>query len=249
METNTLSQSNNLGALIAEHRANPKAQSEALLVAWCFIIAGVFMGLVGLQVSKGGWPDLLVALVGLPLALIGAVVLVRRQRRRDLCVQVFDDGFTRTLGGQTDVVRWDEVAEVWQNVTQSYRGNVRTNTTRIYTVRLTDGRKLVFNSQLDKIAGLGSTLQQKCTAVMLPRAREAYQAGERVDFGPLSVSHAGIAKGNATLPWEQFEEIDLREGVLHIRKKGERRDWAFAMASKIPNLPVLMALANQRFLR
>jgi hypothetical protein len=249
METYENAQSHNLGTLIAEHHSNSKAQSEALLVGWCFIIAGAFMALVGWQVSKGEWPELLIAAVGLPLVAIGAAVLIGRQRRRDLSVRIFTDGFARTLAGQTDVVRWDDVAEVVQNVIQTYRGNVRTNTTHTYTVRLTDGRKFVFNSQLDKIAGLGSTLQQKCTAVMLPRAREAYQAGERVDFGPLSVSHAGIAKGNATLPWEQFEEIDLREGVLHIRKKGERRDWAFAMASKIPNLPVLMALANQRFLR
>jgi hypothetical protein len=36
---------------------------------------------------------------------------------------------------------------------------------------------------------------------------------------------------------------------IFIKKKGERLDWAFAMASKIPNLPVLMSLANQRYLR
>ena len=249
METNTLSQSHDLGGLVAEHHANPKAQSEALLVGWCFIIAGAFMALVGWQVSKGEWPELLIAAVGVPLAVIGAIVLIGRQRRRDLCVRIFADGFTRTLAGRTEVVRWDEVAEVVQNVTQTYRGNVRTNTTHIYTVRLTNGRKFVFNGQVDKIAGLGSALQQHCAAGMLPRAREAYQAGESVTFGPFSVSRAGIAKGKATLPWEQVEQVELRQGVLHIRKKGERRDWAFAMASKIPNLPVLMALANQRYLR
>jgi hypothetical protein len=47
METNENTQSHNLGALIAEHRANPKAQSEVLLVGWCFIIAGVFMAWCG----------------------------------------------------------------------------------------------------------------------------------------------------------------------------------------------------------
>lgn len=249
MATNENTQSHNLGTLITEHHVNPKAQSEALLVGWCLVIAGAFMALVGWQISKGEWPELLIAAVGLPLALIGVVVLIGRQRRRDLCVRIFTDGFTRTLADQTDVVRWDEVAEIWQNVTQTYRGNVRTNTTHIYKVRLTDGRKFVFNGQVDKIAGLGSALQQQCAAGMLPRAREAYQAGERVDFGPFSVSRAGIAKGRVTLPWEQVENVELRQGVLHIRKKGERRDWAFAMASKIPNLPVLMALANQRFLR
>ena len=249
METNENTQSHNLGTLIAEHRANPKAQSEALLVGWCFVIAGVFMALVGLQVSKGEWPELLIAAVGLPLALIGAVVLIGRQRRRDLCVRIFTDGFTRTQAGQTDIVRWEEVAEVWQNVIQSYRGSVRTNTTHIYTARLTDGRKFVFNGQVDKIAGLGSALQQQCAAVMLPRAREAYQAGESVAFGPFNVSRAGLTKGKATLPWEQVKQVELRQGVLHIRKKDERRDWAFAMASKIPNLPVLMALVNQRYLR
>ncbi len=249
METNTLSQSHNLGTLIAEHRANPKAQSEALLAGWGLVAVGAVFALIGLFVSKGEWPDLLVAAVGLPVALIGVVALVKRQRQRDLCVQLFTNGFTRTIGGQTVAVRWNEVAEVWQNVIQSYRGSVRTNTTHIYTVRLTDGRKFIFNNQVDKIAGLGAALQQQCAEVMLPRAREAYQAGASVVFGPFSVSQAGITKGNATLPWEQVEQVELRRGVLHVRKKGERRDWAFAMASKVPNLPVLMALANQRYLQ
>ncbi|MBN2392790.1 MAG: RHS repeat protein [Anaerolineae bacterium] len=249
MEKNENTQSSSLEGLIAEHHANPKAQSEALLVGWCFIITGAFLALVGMQVSKGEWPELLIAAVGLPLAIIGVVVLIGRQRRHDLCVRIFTDGFTRTMAGQMDVIRWDEVAEIWQNVTQTYRGNVRTNTTHIYTVRLTDGRKFVFNGQMDKIAALGSALQQQCASGMLPRAREAYQAGESLVFGPFSVNRAGIAKGRATLPWEQVEQVELRQGVLHIRKKGERRDWAFAMASKIPNLPVLMALVNQRYLR
>ncbi len=243
-----LPQSDNLGALIAEYHANPRAQRETLLAGWGLVAVGAVFALIGLLVSKGEWPDLLVSAVGIPVALIGVIALAGRQRRRDLCVRLFMDGFTHTLAGQTVVVRWVQVAEVWQNVIQTYHGSVRTNTTHIYTVRLTDGRKFVFNGQVDKIAGLGAALQQQCAAWMLPRARAAYDAGELITFGPFAISRDGITKGRATLPWEQVQQVELRQGVLHIRKKGERRDWAFAVASKIPNLPVLMALVNQHFL-
>ncbi len=247
MEMNTTQSHNLVGMLVAEHHANPRAQREALMAGWGLVAVGAFFALIGLLVSKGQWPALVVSVAGLPVALIGVVALVGRQRRRDLCVRLFTDGFTRTLSGQTVAVHWDEVAEVWQNVIQTYRGSAHTNTTHIYTVCLADGRKFVFNDQVDKIAGLGAALQQQCAARMLPRAREAYNAGEVITFGPLSVNRDGITKGSATLPWEQVEQVELRRGVLHVRKKKERRDWAFAMASKIPNLPVLIALVNQNF--
>ncbi len=233
-----------LGALIAEHRVSPRAQREALWAGWSLVVAGVFVALLGLAVSQGHWPAPIAMAGGLPEVLIGVVVLVGYQRHRDLCVRLFVDGFTRTLAGQTIAVRWDEVAEVWQNIIWSYRGSVHTNTLYIYTVRLADGRKFVFNGQLEKIAGLGAAFQQQCAARILPRARVAYNAGAAIAFGPLSVSRDGIAKGNALLPWEQVEQVELRRGVLHIRKKEQRRDWTFAMESRIPNIPVLMAFVQ-----
>lgn len=245
METNTFSQSHNLGALIAEHRANPRAQKESMVAGWGLIAVGAVFALIGLLVSKGEWPDLLVAAAGVPVALIGVFALIGRQQRRDLCVRLFTDGFTRTLAGQTVVARWDEVTEVWQNVIETYRGSAHTNTTHIYTMRLADGRKFVFNNQVDKIAGLGAAMQKACAERLFPRARAAYDAGKTVAFSPFAVSHTGLSQGGKTLPWEQVERVELRRGMLHIRQKGQRRDWAFAMASKIPNLPVLMALANQ----
>lgn len=245
METNAFSQSDNLGTLIAEHPANPRLQREEPLIGWGFIALGAVFALIGLLVSKGEWPDLLIAAMGLPLVLIGVIVFIRNKRRQDLCIRLFTNGFTRTLSGQTVAVRWDEVAEVWQNVIQTYRGHVRSRTIHTYTLRLADGRKFVFNDQVAQIAGLGTALQQQCAARILPRARASYNTGAVVTFGPFGISREGITKGGATLPWEQVAQVDLRQGMLHIKKKGARRDWAFALATKIPNLPVLMALANQ----
>ncbi len=244
MGTDSFSQSHNLGAPLAEHRANPRAQREALLAGWGLVVVGVIFALIGLAVSKGKWPALLVAAAGLPLAVIGVAALVDRARRRDLCVRLFADGFSHTLAGQTQAARWDDVTQVWQNVIQTYRGSAHTNTTHICTVRLADGRQFVLNDQVDKVAALGAAIQKQCAERMIPRARAAYNAGETVVFGPFGVSRVGISKGTDTLPWEQVERVDLRRGVLHVRKKGQRRDWAFAMASRIPNLPVLMALVN-----
>jgi len=73
METNVFSQSSNLGTLIAEHPANPRAQRQTLQAGWGLIAVGAVFALIGLLVSKGEWPDLLVAAAGLPVALIGVV--------------------------------------------------------------------------------------------------------------------------------------------------------------------------------
>jgi len=179
------------------------------------------------------------------LIFIGGFAILNYMRHHDLRVLLYENGFSHTRSGKTEVARWDEVDKVWQDVTETYRGNVHTNTTHRYKVKLDDGRKYVFDEKLGKVAALGNALQKRCAEYMLPRAQEAYEAGEAVSFDKFSLSRAGISKGDKTLPWQEVESVEVRRGTLHIKKKGQDRDWAFAMVSKVPNPMVFMALAKQ----
>src|SRR5690242_9376435 len=63
------------------------------------------------------------------LALIGAAyVMFVTIRDRDLRVIVFEKGFVRDSGGKDDVVPWDDISLVYQEIVERYRNGIKIGT-------------------------------------------------------------------------------------------------------------------------
>lgn len=157
----------------------------------------------------------------------------------NLRVYTFINGLVRAKGGQVDVVRWDQVEAVWQNIFRMYA-----TTNHTYTVRRGDGATFKFSSVLRKIAHLGQTVQQAVTRVLLPRAIAAYNAGNAIPFGTLSVSVQGITHARETLVWNQVQGVEVKRGYVLVKKAGKSRTWVRLRVSTIPNFFVFMGLVN-----
>ncbi len=157
----------------------------------------------------------------------------------NLRVYTFTNGLVRAKGAQADVVRWDQVEAVWQNLLRIYG-----STNHTYTVRRGDGATFKFSSVLRNIAHLGQTVQQEVTRVLLPRAIAAYNAGDAIPFGTLSVSVQGITHGRETLVWNQVQGVEVKRGYVSVKKAGKSRAWVRLRVSTIPNFFVFMALVN-----
>jgi hypothetical protein len=112
-------------------------------------------------------------------------------------------------------------------------------------VQCNDGRKFVFKDTLADVEDLGRTIQEEVTRRALPRVLEAYNTGQTIPFGKLSISHAGITKGQETLPWDHVERVWLSQGELIVEKVGQRLRWSSFRVLEIPNLFVLLAIVNQ----
>lgn len=177
----------------------------------------------------------------LPIAMIVSVpmVIAYRIAYRNLRVYTFTNGLVRAKGGQADVVRWDHVEAVWQNILRMYA-----TTNHTYTVRRGDGATFKFSSVLRNIAHLGQTVQQEVTRVLLPRAIAAYNAGNALLFGTLSVSVQGISHGRETLVWNQVQGVEVKRGYVAVKKAGKSRAWVRLRVSTIPNFFVFMGLVN-----
>jgi hypothetical protein len=178
-------------------------------------------------------------LIAIPIAMV--IYGVRAFMWRNVRVYIFTNGFIRANGMTIDAVRWDQVEAVFQRAIRSRYGNVISYS---YTVRRNDGAVYKFNNLIKKIADLGNTIQHEVTKVHVPRAIAAFNAGNPLYFGKLSMNVQGLSKGSAMLPWIQVRNVDLNRGYVQIWQNGSSRRWARIRVSDVPNLLVFLEMVN-----
>lgn len=167
---------------------------------------------------------------------------LRKQKDR---VVVFDTGLVRASGSKNEVVRWDELATVFQDITHYYRYGVRTRTRHVYTLFTRDNRKVLLTDSIVNVEALGNTIQQEVTRRLLPQYTQAYNSGGSVTFGRFTLNKAGLSYGGETIPWEQVEAVNINQGRISVRKQGKWLNWAGQNASSVPNLIVFLTLVDQ----
>lgn len=267
MTTNT---PHDLGTPIAEY--TPFRGTGCLISSLIVgILFSVFVTAVGIFIVSGYWwsgvSSSFSTVVGLMVVLLGVWLVARAIRKRNLGrrVLVFPEGLAYIQQGKTHIIRWENIAAVWQNVVshysrQAWQSTARyTGTIHSYTVELDDGRKYTFNDALGDVGELGRTIQQETSHYMLPRLRQAYEAGQTIPFGALGVSQAGISKGYkgySVLPWDQVGIVGIYEGFLNVYSTEEqtitslilskgKKAWASVAVAKTPNVFVFKAMVDE----
>ncbi len=157
-------------------------------------------------------------------------------------IYICSDGFVSTRWGKAKVFRWDQVVEVYNQVTTMYQSGIKTYTMHGYRVKDQNGNKLLIKDDYKRVEDLGNTLLRETSNVMLPKAIEAYNAGGMTKFGPIAISRQGLHKGNDILPWDQVKDIQLRKGMVTIDKRGRFMSWASIPVAKIANPIVFLKL-------
>jgi hypothetical protein len=229
-----------MGTPIAEYRPKSSRQVSSFVGGAIMVVAGIAIVFFDMVQRH---PSGLFALGGVLLAL-GMWAFWTGIRERGLQVLVFPDGLTRTARGTTEVIRWDDITEVLQQVTKHYTNGVYTGTTHVYTVRRAGKPDLMFNDALKNVEQLGNTIQQEIYKRLLPRAIATYNAGGVLHFGKLSVSLQGLSNGKETLAWSDVKGIKLDKGMIAVSKQGKWLNWSTATVAQTPNVFVFMALVD-----
>ncbi|MBO0781913.1 MAG: hypothetical protein J2P37_24095 [Ktedonobacteraceae bacterium] len=248
-EAHQMAMTYQLGTPLAEYRGGFTGRSIGGIILG-IIFTGLF-GAIAIGImndssssSSDGGPIIIMvvlALVGLCFLLWSIIAPIIYSSWR---VYVCSDGFVFAKGSEVQPTRWEHVQAVWQSVTRHYRNGIYTGTTHKYTVERSDGYKVVFDDRFKKVSDLGDTLSNKATAIMLPRVLAAYNAGNVVNFGPLSVQLQGVSNGRELLPWSQISDFSVNQGIVSVRKEGKWLNWSSVEVAKIPNFFVFMALVR-----
>jgi hypothetical protein len=236
-----------LGDRVAEYGSNTRTQKLSYVIGGIFAGVGAAIVLLGLILSlvQSDAEQLCYSGIGLVVAAPGLFIIGGAWLRRDLCVQVFADGLTRTQRGKTDVIPWDDVTAFWYSVTHHQQSGRTASTAHVYTVQRGDERKFVFKDTLANVEKLGQTIRNETVRRLLPRAIEDMNAGQTVPFGKLAISKEGITRGTETVPWDEVTNVRLSKGVVYVEREGKRANWATVTVAETPNVFVLIALVNQ----
>lgn len=190
-------------------------------------------------------PRLLIIMGVLILAFLGGAVwqFWLAISNRNLRIVVFERGLASIRGGRADILRWDDITTVTQQVTDHYRYGVKVNTSHVYRVTLQNGRKVAFNDVIKNVGTLGETIQQKATAHLLPEAIRTLDSGTALTFNRLIISREGIGTVKGIAPWPEVDSVQMKAGLITVTRNG--KSWISQTAAQTPNLFVFLALAER----
>ena len=179
----------------------------------------------------------------------GLTVLLRKPVKH-----VFE--FRAGLVGQTkdglDVIRWDEVAAVYQDVSQMFVNGGYSGTSHSYRlVKRTGGHVTISGSvneqdpakSLTDADELGAVVMREIPERHLATAVETLNRGGEVRFDKLTITPQAITTPVATTPWHEVR--DLAAGAGHVAlHTTARKPWTLKIA-EIPNFPLFWQLAKE----
>lgn len=183
--------------------------------------------------------------VAVLFAAIGVPFLGISLAQRGKIVEVYEHGLVRIRGKSVKVTRWDDIGAVWQRITRNYYNGIYTGTTYVYTIQSKNGEKFKITNVYKDVESLGNIIQSEVTKRLLPSMVRAYQSGQTVSFGKLSLNPQGIIYKDRQLPWNEIKDLKIERGFISVKKEGGRWfNWASVSAASVPNLFVFLAMTD-----
>ena len=111
------------------------------------------------------------------------------------------------------------------------------------TARDRTGATWTIDSWFPNSRQLGDHIEAEVTREVAPGLIEAFEMGEWVAFGPISVHRAdGLKVGSKAAPWREIDHLEIKDGILKV-KLTPKRDLASVGLDLIENVRVLLPIA------
>ena len=233
---------------LAYQLGNPRGEYRSGAGSWIVVILGaglIALGLFGefVVIRDGGETSAMLALL-VPMAFGGMFIFswFAYSRRR---VQVFDQGIIYTQGAKAQTWRWDEIAFVWQQITRVSVYFIPVTTSYVYTVQHRNGQKIKLTNGINKVKQLGELIQNETFTRLMPLAAAAYNNGEMLHFGKLTINQQGIGNSKEIVPWAQVKGVEVNQGYVAVKRESKWLRWANVPVAGVPNFFIFMALVDQ----
>ena len=158
-------------------------------------------------------------------------------------VALYKNGLILIKGKKVRSVEWDDVKEIYQQITKVKKYGATLRTIYIYTLVSQDGTKLKVTDLFEDIKTVGNQMQFEVTNRLNAPTQKRYANGEDVHFGKvMTFNQQGITMRRKQLIWDEVEQFSLNRGFLKIHKKGKRLAWKSIPVQGVPNIIVLLNL-------
>ena len=184
----------------------------------------------------------IMCVLGGPLLVVAICMGVAGFSRLDDSVEVRENGLLARHRNREREIPWSTILGVRQQIVVHRTHFVKTHTTKIMTLRLTDGRKAIFDGSYADWDRLLGAVQGAVTPLRLAEAREVIQSGGTADFGAIAVSQQAIKFIRKSIPWENVQRIVFEKGLVYIKRKDRPLTGVPCEVSRIENLFACLAV-------
>jgi hypothetical protein len=141
-----------------------------------------------------------------------------------------------------DVIHWSHIVQAMQKIEIYKRKHVIIS----YIIKRDDGKVFVLKDDLPYVDRLYGFIEKEVARQLLPTAIWECDNGVPQEFADITIFQQGIElnQERRVLPWANFEQMCVDETVLRIRSRIEAWDWATVSLSALPNVGVLLGLAE-----
>ena len=166
------------------------------------------------------------------------------------CVAVFTNGIRIRLGFLvTHSYTWQEIQGISNGIMQERFLHLPIRTYHKAVLVPNKGKPMVLRAPLENIPVLVQLIKRNLYSQLMPRERSRFQAGDLVDFGPLTIDKGSLQfkpnkKGqDKPIPWTSIHSIDVQAGFLCIQLATEQR--IRIPVSNIVNFEIFMEIIQQ----
>ena len=161
-------------------------------------------------------------------------------------VIVYEHGFVIHDRKGRQPWRWEEIISLTGAVSRPIPSSIPTGARHVYTLTNCQKQQLVLNDVISRVDELALLIQDAITPILYNQARQQYNAGQRLVFGPVVISKAGMEIEKKTYPWVEVRQVSIQRGILKVSKKeGNWFSGASTSVFAIPNLNVLLNIIHQ----
>ncbi|MGW1195180.1 DUF6585 family protein [Streptomyces sp. NPDC002536] len=209
-------------------------------------IAAVVLAVLAVICVATGYPGLVILLGGpLVMCLIALVRYSRAAGRNEGSrLDLYERGLTIAHRGHVRAVRYADTDVLQDTIRHTYNG-MTTRISYAYTVTDTTGESVILRGGFADPQEWGQAIQRAVTVARFPQALARLDAGQRLDFGPLWMTSSEIGSGGKSVPWQQVEEIAVKDGYVKVRVAGRWSSLTMTSVRRIPNFFVFRALADR----
>ena len=163
------------------------------------------------------------------------------------------EGITRTNRRGQQLLRWDDIAEVYLNDSPAARALPEFQVVTVVT-RLAE--RITLDNTIENHYVLGEQISENVTRHLLPRISQAFRQGYAVEFGEVGLSKAGIRYQDQHIGWEEVTACCNYDRaarancfeVFRLPKAQDNNDlWCRVCLADIPNSALFRDLLSNMF--
>jgi|SRR5579859_649303 len=159
---------------------------------------------------------------------------------------LYRDGFAFHTGKDLHTWRWEEVAVIVSDLTTQVSSRGMGFEGSEYTLIKGSGDKVILDDRIKHIRSALETIKQNVSPRLLPPLAQAYNSGQSITFGPVTIhKQNGLQLDGKLHPWDTILDIQVESGRFKITLRDEKKHEV--RASHIPNIELLAQLIGLKF--